>query len=164
MFLIKYLHKLGFKDINNELFTTHSWYFRNALVRANYKNLKKGVYATNQFVVHFLENLLLGENNELKNRYLRIDGKNDSKTQSAIITQNNVSKSNICTLNCTLEEHMILEFIKDNPRATQKEIAAHIHKSERTVKTMTANLQNKDLLERVNGKRNGFWKTREIKS
>ncbi|MDR1758550.1 MAG: cell filamentation protein Fic, partial [Bacteroidales bacterium] len=44
-----------------------------------------------------------------------------------------------------------------NPKATQKEIAAHIRKSERTVKTITANLQQKKLLERKNGKRNGYW-------
>jgi DNA-binding MarR family transcriptional regulator len=56
-----------------------------------------------------------------------------------------------------LEEHFVLEFLKTNPRATQKEIAAHIRKSERTVKTLTSNLQQKALLERHNGKRNGFW-------
>jgi len=84
--------------------------------------------------------------------------KSEIETQSAKITQNEVSKSKNCTFNCTLEEHFVLEFLKDNPRATQKEIAAHIRKSERTVKTMTSNMQNKNLLERVNGKRNGFWK------
>ena len=68
-----------------------------------------------------------------------------------------VPKSNICTLNCTLEEHFVLEFLKTNSKATQKEIALHIKKSERTVKTITSNLQQKNLLERQNGKRNGFW-------
>jgi predicted HTH transcriptional regulator len=52
----------------------------------------------------------------------------------------------------------VLEFLKNNPKATQKDIATHIHKSERTVKTITTNLQTKGLLERQNGKRNGFWK------
>jgi len=69
---------------------------------------------------------------------------------------NEVSKSNICTLNCTLEERFVLEFLKDNPKATQKMIAVHIRKSERTVKTITSNLQNKKLLKRINGKRDGF--------
>ena len=43
------------------------------------------------------------------------------------------------------------------PTATQKEIAAKIGKSERTVKTITVNLQEKGILQRVNGKRNGRW-------
>ena len=116
------------------------------------------IHATAEYLVLFFGNLLLGEKNELKNRYLRVDWKNKTDIQSAKITENVVSKSKNCTLNCTLEEHFVLEFLKDNPRATQKEIAAHIGKSERTVKTMTSNLQNKKLLERVNGKRDGFWK------
>ena len=72
VFLIKYLRKLGFESVNNDLFFQHSWYFRNALVRANYKNLKNGVYATDKYVIRFLENLLLGENHILKNRELHI--------------------------------------------------------------------------------------------
>ena len=74
---------------------------------------------------------------------------------------NEVSKSNICTLNCSLncslEERFVLDFLKNNPKATQKEIAVHIRKSERTVKSITSNLQNKKLLKRINGKRDGFW-------
>ena len=37
VFAIKYLRSQGFQ-VNNELFEQHSWYFRNALVRANYRN------------------------------------------------------------------------------------------------------------------------------
>ena len=43
------------------------------------------------------------------------------------------------------------------PTATQKEIAAKIGKSERTVKSITIALQEKNILRRVNGKRNGYW-------
>jgi DNA-binding MarR family transcriptional regulator len=60
-------------------------------------------------------------------------------------------------LDCTLEENFILEFLKTNPKATQKEMAIAIKKSERTVKSITSKLQQKNLLERKNGKRNGFW-------
>jgi predicted HTH transcriptional regulator len=60
-----------------------------------------------------------------------------------------------------LEEHFVLEFLKNNPKSTQKAIAYHINKSERTVKTITLNLQNKGLLERRNGKRNGYWEVIE---
>ena len=72
VFLIKYLRSLGF-NVTNDLFADNSWYFRNALVRANYSNLQKGVHETSVFLEKFLGNLLMGEDNELKNRYLHID-------------------------------------------------------------------------------------------
>ncbi len=72
VFTIKYLRSLGF-DVNNELFEQNSWYFRNALVRANYRNLAKGVNYDSLFLVRFFRNLLLGENNMLKNRYMIIN-------------------------------------------------------------------------------------------
>jgi len=68
IFLIKYLRKLGFKEVNNDLFADHSWYFRNALVRANYEDLSRGIYRTEMFLIRFLSNLLLNENYLLKNR------------------------------------------------------------------------------------------------
>ena len=49
------------------------WYFRNALVRANYSNLRKGIYATTKYLELFFSNLFLGTNFELKNRYLHLD-------------------------------------------------------------------------------------------
>ncbi|WP_407399508.1 Fic family protein [Anaerovibrio sp.] len=72
VFLIKYLRSLGF-NVTNDLFADNSWYFRNALVRANYSNLQNGVHETPTFLEKFLRNLLMGEDNELKNRYLHID-------------------------------------------------------------------------------------------
>lgn len=167
VFAIKYLRSFGF-EIDNRLFADHSWYFRNALVRANYNDLKNNIKATNRYLMKFFGNLLLGENNELKNREMLVDRQDDTKIQSAKNDKKEASKSNICTFNqgsplenCTLEEHFVLQFLKDHPKATQKEIAVHIHKSERTVKTITANLQTKGLLERKNGKRNGFWEIKQ---
>ena len=72
VFPIKYLRYLGF-SVNNDLFERHSWYFRNALVRANYRNVVKGVEREPLFLIRFFRNLLLGENNELKNRYMMIN-------------------------------------------------------------------------------------------
>ena len=74
VFFIKYLHKLGF-DVTNDIFADNSWYFRNALVRANYTNLTKNVYETTYFLELFLRNLLLNENNTLRNRDLHISNK-----------------------------------------------------------------------------------------
>lgn len=71
VFLIKYLSSLGY-SINQECFAKKSWYFRNALVRANYNNLPNDIHATMLYLESFFENLLFGGNNELKNRYLHI--------------------------------------------------------------------------------------------
>ena len=72
IFTIKYLRSLGF-DVNNDMFEQHSWYFRNALVRANYRNVAKGIDYESVFLERFFRNLLLGEDNALKNRYMMIN-------------------------------------------------------------------------------------------
>lgn len=74
VFFIKYLHTLGF-DVTNDIFAGNAWYFRNAMVRANYNNYKKGVFATTEYLELFLRNLLLEETNPLKNRDLHIQDK-----------------------------------------------------------------------------------------
>lgn len=74
VFFIKYLHTLGF-DMTNDIFAENAWYFRNAMVRANYNNYKKGVFATTEYLETFLRNLLLEETNPLKNRDLHIQDK-----------------------------------------------------------------------------------------
>jgi fido (protein-threonine AMPylation protein) len=76
VFIIKYLRTLGFA-VTNDLFADHSWYFRNALVRANYNDYAKDIYSTLEFLNRFFGNLLLGKNNPLKNRDLRIPGDAD---------------------------------------------------------------------------------------
>lgn len=71
VFFIKYLRSLGF-DVTNDIFAKNSWYFRNALVRANYNDYTKDIRETTEYLEIFLQNLLLGETNELKNRYLHV--------------------------------------------------------------------------------------------
>ena len=72
VFLIKYLRKFGY-DVTNDIFAKNAWYFRNALVRANYTNIEKNIYDTTIYLEYFLNNLLFGSKNELKNRYLHIN-------------------------------------------------------------------------------------------
>ncbi len=84
--------------------------------------------------------------NELRNRYLHVLAESQSAAENA-------PKCN----SCTLEELALLNFIREKPNATQKEIAAHIGKSERTVKTMTVKLSKQGIIERKNGRRNGYW-------
>lgn len=73
VFFIKYLRTVGF-SATNDIFAKNAWYFRNALVRANYTNLQKGIHETTEYLEVFLRNLLMNENNELHNRDLHISG------------------------------------------------------------------------------------------
>ena len=150
VFIIKYLKTFGF-TVSNETFAENSWYFRNALVRANYNDLQNGIYATTKFLEMFFENLLMNAGHELKNRYIHVDFDKQSANQSA---DSNDSKCKICTL----EELAIIQELKRNPAITQRELANAIGKSERTVKTRTVEMQEKGLIIRENGKRNGKWK------
>lgn len=78
VFIIKYLSSLGY-SISRERFAKKSWYFRNALVRANYNDLPNDIHATTLYLERFFENLLFGGNNELKNRYLHIAWQDNQK-------------------------------------------------------------------------------------
>lgn len=69
--------------MTNDIFTKNAWYFRNAMVRANYNNLQKGVHETTEYLELFLRNLLLGENNPLQNRTLHIRGALKQDSESA---------------------------------------------------------------------------------
>lgn len=156
VFMIKYLHTLGF-DVNNDIFAHHSWYFRNALVRANYTNVIKGISFDTSFLERFFRNMLLDEQNPLQNREMHIEWEKTSDAQSAIQSAISTSELPPKCKNCTLEEIAVLKLIQHNNRITQKEIAQKIGKSERTVKSITIRLTENGILIRQNGKRNGFW-------
>lgn len=83
VFTIQYLRSIGF-DVSNNLFANHSWYFRNALVRANYKNVRKGIDYTPIYLERFFRNLLLGDGWELRNRYLHINASEEWNEQPNI--------------------------------------------------------------------------------
>lgn len=148
VFIIKYLRTFGF-NINDAVFAENSWYFRNSLVRANYKNFEKNVFEDTSFLEKFFYNLLTNSNYELRNRYAHID-----YIKSANV---NELKGN----NCTLEEQAIINILKISPETTQEEIANQINKSIRTVKTYMAEMQKKGLIERKNGKKKGEWQVNE---
>ena len=144
VFIIKYLRTFGFA-INDDVFAKHSWYFRNSLVRANYKKFDSNIFEDISFLEKFFYNLLTDSKYELKNRYAHIDyGQSANQIDS---------KCN----NCTLEEQAIINIIKSNPMIKQEEIANMINRSLRTVKTRMNEMQEKGLIARKNGKRNGEW-------
>lgn len=161
VFMIKYLKTLGFK-VTNDLFATHSWYFRNALVRANYSNLQEGITETTVFLEHFFRNMLLGETTPLRNREMHLDWKPEVGSQSADIASESakepIQSANFAQglppkcKNCTLEEIAVLRVIQQDPSAQQKFVAKEIGKSERTVKTITARLTELGIIKRSKGK------------
>ena len=161
VFMIKYLKTLGFK-VTNDLFATHSWYFRNALVRANYSNLQAGITETTVFLERFFRNMLLGETTPLRNREMHLDWKPEPEAQSAKTDSQNIKNSlqsanSALPLptkgkNCTLEEVAVLRIIQQDPSAKQSFIAKEIRKSERTVKAITARLTEKGIIKRSKGK------------
>lgn len=153
VFIIKYLKTLGF-EVSNEAFAEHSWYFRNALVRANYNDLKNDIHATTKYLELFFENFLMDRYHQLKNRYLHVDYSDEKEIKSAA---EEISKCKNCTLDCTLDEFEILRNISKNPVITQKQLAEKLGKSERTVKNRTKVLQEKGYIRRLGGKRNGRW-------
>lgn len=146
VFTIMYLRQFGFA-VSNEPFRDHSWYFRNALVRANYNDYQQNIASTTVFLERFFDNLLFNGKNELKNRFCHIRWNADVQSQSATPKCQNV----------TLEESVILNILAQAPKTTQKQLAVEIKKSERTVKRIMDSLQQKGLLDREGGKRNGSW-------
>ena len=85
VFTIQYLRSLGF-EVDNDMFAKHSWYFRNALVRSNYRNVAKGIEYTPVYLERFFRNLLLGEQWDLRNRYLHIHPTEEWKVQPNFAT------------------------------------------------------------------------------
>ena len=107
IFTIKYLRMLGF-NVNNELFANHSWYFRNALVRANYRNVTKGIELEPIFLIRFFRNLLLGENNVLKNRYMLINPPEEWKEPTNTPTSTPISTPISSTLDLLQTENPLI--------------------------------------------------------
>ena len=94
VFIIKYLRSLGFK-VENNLFVKNSWYFRNALVRANYQNLQLQIERNVEFLERFFQNLIAGTDFELKNRYLVINApKTFLQEETKIIMTDNHKRLN----------------------------------------------------------------------
>lgn len=153
VFMIKYMKTFGFR-VNNDAFRKNSWYFRNALVRANYNNIQKGIHSTTKFLEMFFSNLLLDTHYELKNRYMHIEYVDENNSQSV---NPKVPKFQFDILDCTLEELAILELIAKNPTVKQQELVVATGKSLSTVKRIMKSLQDKNYIRRESGKRYGKW-------
>lgn len=144
VFLIKYLRKLGFKEVNNDLFAEHSWYFRNALARANYEDLSKGIYKTEKYLIRFLQNLLHKENYLLRNREMHVNYSD---------SVNDTVKSQNDTVNDT-----VFNLIAQNNKITATEISVSLNISLSTAKRKIKELKEKGIIDRTGSDKTGSWK------
>ena len=145
IFMIKYLNTLGFK-VGNEVFANHSWYFRNALVRANYNDFSKGIHSTNKYLILFFENLMLNKNHELKNRYLHMDYE---------AKMDNVNVGVNVGVKLTKKEQEVLAAIQKDNTVTAASIANQCQVTTRTIERAIKSLKEKGLIERVGSDKTG---------
>ena len=182
VFFIKYLRTLGF-DVTNDIFAENAWYFRNALVRANYKDASKGIFEDLSFLELFLRNLILNEKNVLKNRYLHLNWKNkDNKKQH--IKQHNKQHiengkiedlkgksraSGNKKLQNTLEKNMISDKTSKNILKlynefqnkkifSRKDIIAILNITQRPASTLIKKMYLLKLIDKVHGAGKGKYK------
>lgn len=157
VFIIKYLRLLGYK-VENDMFKAHSWYFRNALVRANYRNVAKGIEPTIEYLVLFFRNLLLGEANELKNRSLHIlwnDNQRQNDVSEALKRQNDVSENLPDGL--TMKETIVLRLIIANTNISIATLSAKTGFSVRTIDRVIKALKDKRFLSRTGSTKQLHW-------
>ena len=174
VFTIKYLRSFGF-DVGNDIFAENAWYFRNALVRANYSDIRRKINATQQYLDLFFANLLLGENNTLKNRDLRIrpmatepadvpvnDRVNEPANENVPI---NDLKNEDVPINVPINVPVkiadiadrVLAALTEDPGATAVQMAEQFGVTDKTVKRALASLKAAGLIERVGSNKTGHW-------
>ena len=145
IFLIKYLRKLGFKNVNNDLFADYSWYFRNSLVRANYEDLSRGIFRTDKFLIRFLSNLLLRGNFSLHNREMHI-------LVDTVKPRIDTVKPRIDTVNDT-----VFSLMEQDNKITAIEISERLGLSLSTVRRKIKELRDSRKIERIGSDKTGFW-------
>lgn len=152
VFFIKYLRSIGF-DVTNDIFAKNAWYFRNAMVRANYTNLQKGVHETTEYLEVFLRNLLLGENTPLHNRDMHISGILHSEKTTTDPINGPINDP----IKLTEREKQLLQLLRESPELTRKVLAEKLGCSDSTVKRELQLLSEKGILRRIGSKKTGAW-------
>ena len=175
VFAIKYLQSIGFKT-DNRLFEQHSWYFRNALVRANYKNAVKGIDYSPVYLERFFRNLLLGEKWNLQNRYLHINPTKEWLVQPMIReddTVNDTVNDTVKTGNTaarpfgtlaeqsgarlSMTEQTVLKAISLHPDYSYEKLAAYCKLSRPTIARSVKTLQGRNYIRRIGSDKTGRW-------
>ena len=164
VFTIKYLRSMGYKA-DNDIFAQNSWYFRNALVRANYKNLKEGIEEKSVYLERFFRNLILCEDNELKKRYTHIDydeyikkfGENEKSSEKNQSINDTAKITQKITVKITVNQQKIIDVIKENPFATQEELSNIVGIARLNINKNMKKLQEQGIIKRIGADKNGHW-------
>ena len=162
VFFIKYLRTLGFAA-TNDIFAENAWYFRNALVRANYTNLQKDIHETTKYLELFLRNLLLNEQNELQNRNLHISGllnKEKVDIQDAKVDIESVlsAKGSDFTVKTTVHIHRLFEKFGFDGVFGRSAVMELLELKSSGASKLLSNLVQADIIEPVSGHGKGKYK------
>lgn len=142
VFMIKYLRMIGF-DVDNELFRDSSAYFRDALVRANYSNLSKGIVKEPEHLEDFFSDMILGTKHEFKSRYLHIYAKPQ-------LLKETPSPQNL--------DDAIMNLVKLRPNITRRDIAKALSVSVKTVERHIADMNGR--IKYVGPSKGGHWEVK----
>lgn len=174
LFAIKYLRSLGYQA-SNDLFAAKSWYFRNALVRANYENVRLQIEKTQLPLEEFFKVLLFGCEIELKNRYLRVGCEYGSQHAEEIkdlhrrnddtnvvikpsdVVINNVVKSADVIIKFTPIEEKAINILLRNPKISASQLGDQLGVVLRQAQRVMDSLKKKAGLKRRGARKNGEW-------
>ena len=169
IFTIQYLRSLGY-EVNNEMFAKHSWYFRNALVRANYRNIQKGIDYAPIYLVRFFRNLLLGESWVLKNRYLHINPTDEWKVQPRLATpqvphtphqkvdrKGGQKTEKVGRKGGQKTKDSILSLIASDPFVTTNEMSKRLEINRSAISKHIKKLKEDHIIERIGPDKGGKW-------
>lgn len=175
VFFIKYLRTLGFYA-TNDIFAENAWYFRNALVRANYTNLQKGIHETTEYLEAFLRNMLLNEKNELHNRNLHISGllneeKVDIKNEKVDIQDKKVDigsvlsgKGSNFSVKTTVHIHRLFEKFGFDEVFGRSAVMELLELKGSGASKLLSNLVKADIIEPVSGHGKGKYKFKKSRN
>lgn len=152
VFAILYLRDLGYK-VENDMFAQHSWYFRNALVRANYRNAVDGIDYAPEYLERFFRNLLLGEQWDLRNRYLHIHPTDDWSVQPNLLANVAVNVAE----QPTERQIIIYNTIKNNVAVNTKYLSELLNLNRKTIQRDLLVLRDKQLIQWVGSAKTGHW-------
>lgn len=169
IFTIQYLRSLGY-EVNNEMFAKHSWYFRNALVRANYRNINKDIEYSPIYLVRFFRNLLLGESWILKNRYLHINPTDEWKVQPRLATpqvphthhqkvdrKGGQKTEKVGRKGGQKTKDSILSLIASDPFVTTNEMSKQLQINRSAISKHIKKLKEDHIIERIGPDKGGKW-------
>lgn len=169
IFTIQYLRSLGY-EVNHEMFAKHSWYFRNALVRANYRNIQKGIDYSPIYLVRFFRNLLLKDGWVLKNRYLHIDPTDEWKVQPRLATpqvphtphqkvdrKGGQKTEKVGRKGGQKTKDSILSLIASDPFVTTNEMSKQLEINRSAISKHIKKLKEDHIIERIGPDKGGKW-------